>query len=155
MYLPEPYALTPEDITDFKLNLLKLKEDELLIDLGCGNAHTLIKAYKLAEIKGIGYELRPEAINDARKNIALNNLEEHITIKEIDFLKANVSQADALFLYLTRNSLGKLSLKLEQELKPGTRVVTHDFDIPAWKEKEKHLFTNHIGAQIEVYLYIV
>lgn len=155
MYLPEPYALTPEEITDFKLSLLNLKKDKLLIDLGCGNAHVLIKAHKLAKIKGIGYELRPEVINDARKNIALNNLEEHITIKEIDFLKANISQADALFLYLTRKSLGELSLKLEQELKPGTRIVTHDFDIPAWKEKEKHLFTNHHGVQIEVYLYIV
>lgn len=155
MYLPEPFVHTDDQLTEFKLNLLNLKKGELLIDLGCGNAHVLIKACQLAKIRGVGYELREEAIHEARQNIAAHNLEDQITIKEESFYEADVSQADAVFMYLTRFSLGELSLKLEQELKPGTRVITHDFDIPAWTEKEKHIYRKPSGVETEVFLYEV
>lgn len=154
MYLPDPYALTPEQLTDFKLKLLDLQEGEVLADLGCGNAHVLIHAYQLAKTNGIGYELRPEVIREARRNVQNHHLEDRIVIKEESFLDADLSEVDAIFLYLTRYSLGELSLKLEQELKPGARIVTHDFDIPAWKEKEKHQVMGPYGLIHDVYLYI-
>lgn len=155
MFLPEPLAHSEDGVTDYKLNLLNLKEGDLLVDLGCGNAHVLVKAYQYFGARGIGYELRPEAIHAAHENINTHDLQEHITIKEENFHDADVSEADAVFIYLTRFSLGELSLKLEQELKPGARVVTHDFDIPAWTEKEKHIFTKPNGVEIPVFLYEV
>jgi len=155
MFLPEPYISSEEAIVDFKLKLLDLKDDMLLIDLGCGNANVLIKACQLAKVRGVGYELRSEAVRDAHENIAAHGLQEQITIKEESFHDADVSQADAVIIYLTRFSLGELSLKLEQELKPGARVVTHDFDIPAWNVTEKHIYTKPNGAEIEVFYYVV
>ncbi len=155
MYLAEPYVLSSENLIDYKLNLLNLKKGEILMDLGCGNAQVLIRAYQLAKTKGIGYELRPEVIKEAVQNIQNHHLEDDILIKEESFFNADLKQANGVYLYLTRWSLGELSLKLEQELKPGTRVVTHDFDIPAWQEKEKHQVLDEHGLEHEVYLYIV
>lgn len=155
MHLNDPYVLTSEEIVHFKLNLLDLKEDEQLIDLGCGNAQVLIEAAKMKKIKGIGYELLPEAVNDTLKNISDNDLQDQIEIITSNFKEADVSNADAVILYLTRFSLGEISLKLENELKPGARIVTHDFDIPAWKEEEKHEFKDAKRAMRQVYLYRV
>lgn len=155
MHLSEPYVLTTDELVRFKLNLLDLKEGEELIDLGCGNAQVLVEAAKMKKIKGIGYELLPEAVSDALKNISDNDLHDQIEIITSNFNEADVSNADAIILYLTRFSLGEISLKLENELKPGARIVTHDFDIPAWKEEEKHEFKDAKGAMRQVYLYRV
>ncbi|NQY05344.1 MAG: class I SAM-dependent methyltransferase, partial [Flavobacteriaceae bacterium] len=110
MYLPEPYVLSTEEIIHFKLELLNIKEGELLVDLGCGDANALIKASELYKTKGVGYELREEAILIAKDTITKHQLENQITIYKASFLNADVSQADALILYLTRQSLGELSL---------------------------------------------
>lgn len=151
--LGEPYELTPDKVVQEKLHLLDLQDGETLIDLGCGDARNLIAAAKLAHINCIGYELLPKAIESATENIHKENMSDQIEIIEEDFLNADVSKADALILYLTRFSLGQLSLKLEKELPVGARIVTHDFDIPAWEaEKEiKIRSTNSIPFTLFLY----
>ena len=138
----DPYFKTSEALILEKLKLLNLKDGELLYDLGCGDARALIHACSFAKVTAIGYEVLPEALEDAHANIKKAELTKQITIKNQDFYTADFSKIDALILYLTRNALGHLSLKLENELKKGARIVTHDFDIPAWEadlEKEVRL----------------
>jgi precorrin-6B methylase 2 len=150
--LDEPYELTIDEVVHEKLKLLQLQDGDTLIDLGCGDARTLIKATELADVRCIGYEILPKAQEAAKKNIEAAGLSDRIEIIEKDFLNADVSNASALILYLTRYSLGKLSIKLEEELPKGTRIVTHDFDIPSWKaekvidfqSKEAFLFTFYV-----------
>ncbi|WP_298513644.1 methyltransferase domain-containing protein [uncultured Kordia sp.] len=153
--LDEPYLVTIEEVVQEKLKLLNLQDGDTLIDLGCGDARTLIAAAKLADIRCIGYEILPKALEAAKKNIAAAGLTDRIEIIETDFLKAAVSEATALILYLTRDSLGKLSLKLENELPKGTRVVTHDFDIPAWNADQVIEFKSKEAFWFTFYVYTV
>ncbi|WP_420571977.1 SAM-dependent methyltransferase [Kordia sp.] len=151
--LDEPYERTLDEVVQEKLRLLNLKDGETLIDLGCGDARNLIAATKLADVNCIGYEILPEALKAAKNNIQKAAITNRINIIEESFLKADVSKADALILYLTRDSLGKLSLKLENELPKGARIVTHDFDIPAWKAEQVIPFKSKEAFLYTLYVY--
>jgi len=150
--LGEPYELTPNEVILEKLLLLDLKDGETLVDLGCGDARNLLAARKIADVTCIGYEILPIALKAAAENIKNENAFDHIKIKQEDFFNADLSNIDALILYLTRNTLGQLSVKLENELPVGARIVTHDFDIPGWeaekviefKTKEAFWFTFYV-----------
>lgn len=148
----EPYYKTPENIILEKLNLLELKDGDTLIDLGSGDAKSLILACKIANVKCIGYEILPEALQEAEINIKGANLSDRIEIRNEDFTTADLSDADAIILYLTRATLGELSLKLENELKKGVKIVTHEFDLPAWEIK-KNVTHNHNGFINDIYLF--
>ncbi|MEM6718422.1 MAG: methyltransferase domain-containing protein [Bacteroidota bacterium] len=147
--------MTISEVIHEKLKLLQLKDSDTLIDLGCGDARTLIAAAQLFNVGCVGYEILPKAIEIARKNIEVAGLSDRIKIVEKDFLNADVSKADALILYLTRNSLGKLSMKLENELPKGTRIVTHDFDIPGWKAEKVIDFKSKEAFWFTFYVYCV
>jgi precorrin-6B methylase 2 len=149
----DPYAKTSEELIHEKLKLLNLKDGELLYDLGCGDARALIQACSFAKVNAIGYEVLPEAIKDANTNIEKAQLTEQITIKNEDFYNADISSVDAIILYLSRNVLGQISLKLENELKQGARIVTHDFDIPAWEADLVKKVTFHNGSIYTIYFY--
>ncbi len=149
----DPYAKTAEDLILEKLNLLNLKDGDIICDLGCGDAQALTLACSVAKVKGIGYELLPEALKDAKENIERQQLTEQITIKNEDFYSADLSSVDAVILYLSRNVLGQISLKLETELKQGARIVTHDFDIPAWEADLVKEFNLNNGDIKTIYYY--
>lgn len=149
----EPYELTNHEVILEKLRLLNLKDGEVLMDLGCGDARSLLAAQKIANVTCIGYEILPIALQAAAANIKKENASDAIQIIEKDFLDADVSNADALILYLTRNMLGKISLKLENELPVGARIVTHDFDIPGWDADEVIEFSSSKAVWFTFYVY--
>jgi precorrin-6B methylase 2 len=149
----DPYVLTPNELILQKLELLELKDGETLFDLGVGDARSLITACGLANVKGVGYEISPEAIDIANKNILQANLTDRIEIRQQSLYEADISNADALIIYLTRTMLGGISLKLEEELPPGARIVTHQFDLPGW-EAEKEIQTSQNNGSLEtIYFY--
>ena len=149
----DPYYKTPEPVMDIKLELLQLKAGEVLGDLGCGNALSLVKSVKKYGVKGIGYELEDLPYSDALQLMEKEEVSDQIELRREDFLNADYSELDAVFLYLTRNMLGVISLKLEQELKKGARIVTHDFDLPGWSEKQTYRHFNEKGHEVLIYLY--
>ncbi len=149
----EPYYHSIEDIIHKKLELLNLKDGEVLVDLGCGDARNLIEACAFAKVNCIGYEILPEAIADAHTNIAKSGLRDRIEIRTEDFFEADISTINILIIYLTRYALGELSLKLENELPKGARIVTHQFDIPAWKADREIDYLQKNGQTEKIYLY--
>ncbi|QHI38312.1 Ribosomal protein L11 methyltransferase [Kordia antarctica] len=149
----EPYELTPEEVVLEKLRLLDLKDGETLVDLGCGDARNLIAASKMAKVTCIGYEILPTALKAASENIKKASATDFIEIIKKDFFDADFSKIDALILYLTRNMLGQLSLKLENELPVGARIVTHDFDIPGWEAEKVIPFVSKEAIHFTFYLY--
>jgi precorrin-6B methylase 2 len=151
--LGEPYELTPHEVVSAKLNLLHLKDGETLVDLGCGDARSLCMASKMANLTCIGYEILPVALKAAAENIKNQKATDQIEIRATDFFEADISKVDAMILYLTRNMLGKISLKLENELPVGARIVTHDFDIPAWKADKVITYHSKNAIPFELYLY--
>ncbi|MBC8753242.1 50S ribosomal protein L11 methyltransferase [Kordia sp. YSTF-M3] len=151
--LGEPYELTPDEVVLEKLRLLDLKDGELLFDLGCGDARSLIAASKMAKVTCVGYEILPVALKAAAENLKKEGNLDSIEIRAEDFFNADISKVDALILYLTRNMLGKISLKLENELPVGARIVTHDFDIPAWEAEKVVNFISRKATPFTLYLY--
>ena len=149
----DPYSLTPEILVRKKLELLKLQDGEVLYDLGCGDARCLILAQQYAQVKGVGYEILPEAISTAEKNVKDAGLASSISIVNQDFYSISFSEADAIIMYLTRGALGALSLALEEQMKPGARIVTHQFDIPGWTAEEEIQVLSPSGEMEPVFLY--
>jgi precorrin-6B methylase 2 len=149
----EPYYHSIEEIIHKKLELLDLKDGDVLVDLGCGDARNLVEACSLAKINCIGYEVLQEAIVDANLNIEKNGLQKRIEIRTEDFFETDFSTFKVLIIYLTRFALGELSLKLENELPKGARVVTHQFDIPAWKADLEIDYLQKDGQTEKIYLY--
>lgn len=149
----DPFYPTPKEVVQQKLELLELKDGETLVDLGCGDARSLIMACAMANVNCIGYEILPEAIAKAHENIKKAGLQDRIQIIEDSMFNADISKVDAIILYLSRNPLGQLSLKLEQELPKGARIITHDFDIPAWKAEKEMTMRNALAALVPLYLY--
>jgi precorrin-6B methylase 2 len=149
----DPYFSTPKEVVLKKLELLNLKDGDVVVDLGCGDARNLIQACAIADVKCIGYEVDPDAIEDARINIENSGFSDRIEIKTADFYKADISEVDAVILFLTRNALGEISLKLENELKKGAKIVTHQFDLPAWSAEKTIEILQKNSALEQIYLY--
>lgn len=150
---PDPYFLTAQELIVEKLKLLQLKPGQIVGDLGVGDARSLITACQMENVTGIGIELQDEALAIAQNNINQAGLIDRIKLVQQNFLDADVSKMHAVHIYLTRTMLGALSLKLEEDLPQGARIVTHDFDIPAWKAIHSEEITLSTGAKHWVYLY--
>lgn len=132
LFLFVPYVPTPKSVVKFMIEKARLKGDETVYDLGCGDARLLTETKKIyPNIKAIGYELSLGVwiIAKLRALISQKDIELHLR----DFNHANLSDADVLLIYLVPEVMNKLKKKLDTELKPGSRVISHGFAIP---EKE-------------------
>lgn len=124
-----PFVPSPMKVVEFMIGKAHLKGNETVYDLGCGDARLLIAAKKKCpEIRAIGYEL-PLGVWMLAKTRALLS-HQNVTVKLGNFLKTNLSDADVIFLYLIPEVMPKLRRKLESELKKGTRVISHGFELP-------------------------
>ena len=128
-----PFVATPTPVVRQMLILAELKPGEKLYDLGSGDGRTVIMAAKDFGAKSVGVELREDLVKRALGNIQELGLEKKAQIFQDDIFKVDLSQADVVFLYLTTSANEKVKPKLETELKPGARIVSHDYEILGWK----------------------
>jgi predicted O-methyltransferase YrrM len=149
----EEFVPTPPELAREKLRLAGVQPGETVFDLGCGDGAPLIIAAREFEARGVGIEVRPELIEESRQAIQTAGLEEQIELRCEDFMDSDFSEADVIFIYLTRGSMGPLSLKLENELSSGTRIVTHTFDLPAWTVEVHTQRPDQQGQLHDLYLY--
>jgi len=115
------------------LQLAELKPGEVLFDLGAGDGRTVIMAAKTFSARAVGVELREDLAKKALSTIHDNGLADRVTIVKGDMFNVNLTSADVVFLYLTTSANEKIRPKLENELKKGVRVVSHDYEIVGWK----------------------
>jgi predicted RNA methylase len=115
------------------LALAELKPGEVFFDLGAGDGRTVIMAAKDFGARSVGVELREDLVKKALSTIYDNGLQDRVTIVNGDMFSVDLSSADVIFLYLTTSANEKVKPKLEAELKPGVRVVSHDYEIVGWK----------------------
>jgi predicted RNA methylase len=128
-----PYVPSPPQVVQRMLNLAGLKPGEVFFDLGAGDGRTVIMAAKEFGAKAIGVELREDLVKRALSTIYEQNLQDKITVVNGDMFNVDLTSADVIFLYLTTSANEKIKPKLETELKPGVRVVSHDYEIVGWK----------------------
>ncbi|HYD57441.1 MAG TPA: class I SAM-dependent methyltransferase, partial [Burkholderiales bacterium] len=109
---------------------------DILYDLGSGDGRIPVTAAKKFGIKAVGIDIDPERIQEARENAKKNGVEKLVTFRNEDLFKTNFKDATVVTLYLLPDLNVKLRPKLWRELKPGTRIVSHQFDMGDWKPEK-------------------
>ncbi len=132
MYIA-PYVPSPPQVIRQMLILAQLKPREVFFDLGAGDGRAVVMAAKDFGARAVGVELREDLVKRALNTIYESGLQDRVTIVNGDIFSVDLTSADVVFLYLTTSANEKVKPKLETELKPGVRVVSHDYEIVGWK----------------------
>jgi len=131
------YVPTPEAVVEAMLQVANVGKNDIVYDLGCGDGRIPVTAAKKYGATGVGIDIDPQRIKEAKENVAKNNVGDKVTIVQGDLFEQDLSKATVVTLYLLPSLNVKLMPKLMRELKPGTRIVSHAFDMGDWKpEKE-------------------
>lgn len=128
-----PEIPSPEKVAEKMLSAAELKPGETVYDLGCGDGRILFLAAGKFSAKAVGVELSPRLVKQAQEKAKDLGLQEQVKVIEGNLLEVDVSPADVVTLYLLRLANELLKPKLLKELKPGARVVSHDYEIMGWK----------------------
>ena len=140
-----PYVTTPLPVVDAMLKLAGTRESDVVYDLGCGDGRIVIAAAKQYGARGVGVDINPERIQEARANAKREGVESLVRFTAQDVFDMDFREATIVTLYLLPNMHRKLSPKLQQDLRPGARIVTHTFDLGQWKPNKSQ---NINGEQI-------
>jgi ribosomal protein L11 methylase PrmA len=125
----------------------------VVYDLGCGDGRMIVMAAKRYGCRGIGYDLDPERVSAAIGNVKRNRVEQLVKIVQADLFKLDFKDADVLSLYLLPDINEKLLPQFEK-LKPGSRLVFHDYGLEGVKEdKTLHVISNEDNVGHTLYLY--
>jgi SAM-dependent methyltransferase len=132
-----PYVPTTEKAVQEMLKLAGVKKTDIVYDLGCGDGRIVIAAAKNYGAHGVGIDINPERIKEAKENAKRAGVEDLVRFEENDLFKADFHEATVVTLFLLPTINLKLRPTLLQQLKPGTRIVSNTFDMGDWKaEKE-------------------
>ncbi len=130
------YVPTKHPVVDAMLKLANVKASDVVYDLGCGDGRIVIAAAKNYGAKGKGIDIDPERIKEARENATEANVTDKVEFVLADLFESDVSEASVVTLYLLSSLNLKLRPILLEQLKPGTRIVSHAFSMGDW-EPEK------------------
>jgi SAM-dependent methyltransferase len=126
------YTPTRHNIAEAMLALAGVTSEDVVYDLGSGDGRLPILAAQLHGARGVGIEIDPRLVALARVNAKEAGVSDRVTFIEGDLFAADISPATVVVLYLSSSVLRQLEPKLKTELKPGTRIVSHQFWIPGW-----------------------
>ena len=142
--LDVPYVPTPQEVVDRMLELAKVGKKDVLYDLGCGDGRIVVTAAKKYGARGMGIDLDPTRIAEAKENAKKAGVQDRASFRVGDLFKTDVSEATVVTLYLLPTVNAKLRPQLWKQLKVGTRVVSHAFDMGAEWPPEK---TDEVGGR--------
>jgi SAM-dependent methyltransferase len=142
------FVPTPNDVVDKMLELAAVTASDRVYDLGCGDGRIVITAAQRYHARGVGIDIDPRRIAEATANARKAGVTERVRFVEADLFEADIHDATVVTLYLLTRLNDKLKPKLLQDLKPGTRVVSHAFDMGDWEPERKEF----VGASA-VYLW--
>ena len=131
------FVPTPEEVVEAMLQVASVNKNDIVYDLGCGDGRIPVTAAKKYGARGVCVDIDPQRIKEATENVAKNNVGDRVRLLNADLFEVNLSEATVVTLYLLPSLNVKLMPKLMKELRPGTRIVSHAFDMGDWKpEKE-------------------
>jgi ribosomal protein L11 methylase PrmA len=135
------FVPTPQEVVEDMLRLANVQKGDVLYDLGSGDGRIAITAARKYGIKATGIDIDPERIREANENAKKAGVTDRVQFRQEDLFTADFRDATVITLYLLPDLNVKLRPKLWSELKPGTRIVSHQFEMGAWKP-EKRLESN-------------
>lgn len=128
-----PYVPTPQPVVDKMLEIAKVGKNDVVYDLGCGDGRIVITAARERGARGVGIDLNPQRIAEAKANAESAGVNGQVKFMVGDLFTADFSEASVVTLYLLPDVNRALRPQLWKQLKIGTRVVSHDFDMgPEW-----------------------
>jgi ribosomal protein L11 methylase PrmA len=135
------FVPTPHEVVEDMLRLANVRKGDILYDLGSGDGRIAIAAAKRYGIRAVGIDIDPERIREATENARKAGVSNLVEFRQEDLFKADFREATVITLYLLPDLNVKLRARLWEEMKPGTRIVSHQFDMGTWKP-EKRLESN-------------
>jgi len=152
--LDVPYVPTKEIVVEEMLKMANVSGDDVLYDLGSGDGRIPITAAKKFGTKGVGVDINPLRIEEANANAKNANVTDKVTFIEGNLFEMDFSEATVLTLYL----LPQVNMKLRPKilnLKPGTRVVSHNYDMGDWKPEQVKKIETDNGYVHTIYYWVV
>lgn len=140
-----PFVPTPNEVVEQMLKMANVSDGDIVFDLGSGDGRIPITAVqKYAAKRAVGVEINPDLVKKSRENAEKAGVSDRVEFLQQDLFKTNLRDANVVTLYLLPNVNLKLRPKLFEELKPGTRVVSHAFNMGDWKpEREEQVKANN------------
>lgn len=126
------YLPTPQEVVDKMLELAEVKKGDVVYDLGCGDGRIVVTAAKKYGVKAIGFDINPVRVQESLANVKSNRVEHLVTIRQADIFTLDLRDASVVMLYLLPDLNVKLMPQLAK-LKPGSRIVSHDFEMAGAK----------------------
>ena len=150
-----PFLPTPMCVVDKMLELADVDKDDIVYDLGCGDGRIVIAAAEKYGAHGVGLDIYPQWIKKSQSNAMKAGVESLVEFRLEDATLADISEATVVALYLLPESNDLLRPKLEKQLKPGALVVTHNYHIPGWGEKEVcvEYLKDELGKEHTIFVY--
>ncbi len=130
------FVPTPNEVVQKMLELAKVTPNDVVYDLGCGDGRIVITAAQKYGARAVGVDIDPQRISEATANAKAARVTDKVKFIEGDLFETDISEASVVTLYLLTRLNEKLKPKLLKELRPGTRVVSHAFDMGDWKPEE-------------------
>ena len=131
------FVPTPNEVVDRMLEMAKVSAKDVVYDLGCGDGRIVITAAQKYGARSVGIDIDPTRIKEANVNARAAKVTDKVRFIEADLFEADIAEATVVTLYLLTRLNEKLKPKLLKELKPGTRVVSHAFDMGDWVPEQK------------------
>jgi len=127
-----PFVPTPQEVVDKMIELAGVKKGDLVYDLGSGDGRIVVTAAKKGA-KAVGFEIDGDLVKQSRDNIRKAGVQEQAEIRQQDILTVDLSAASVVTMYLLPDVNLQLRPNILSQLKPGSRVVSHAFDMGDWK----------------------
>ncbi|MGZ5556229.1 MAG: SAM-dependent methyltransferase [Candidatus Aminicenantales bacterium] len=150
-----PFVPTPAEVVDEMLRLAGVKAGDVLYDLGCGDGRIVIAAAKRYGVRAIGIDIDPVRIRESNDNAAKAGLSGKVRFLQEDLFKADFKEATVVTMYLLTSVNLRLRPKILAELKPGTRLVSHSFEMGDWKPDKTSAVSTSFGDERDVHFWIV
>ena len=144
---------TPPDVVDRMLTLAGVTKTDVVYDLGCGDGRIVIAAAQKFGARGVGVDIDPVRVAEAQRNAVLAKVEHLVTFRVEDALATDVSGASVVTLYLLASQNVALKPALMRQLRPGARVVSHNFAMGDWEPDVVDTFTSTDGQTRTLYLW--
>ena len=148
--LDVPYVPTPQTVVDAMLNVAKVNSNDVVYDLGCGDGRIVVTAAKKYGATGVGIDLDAQRVKEANENAKKAGVQQKVQFHQGDLFEFDFSKASVLTLYLLPDVNLKLKPKILPEMKPGSRVVSHSFNMGDRKPEQEIVVDGRT-----VYLWIV
>jgi SAM-dependent methyltransferase len=148
-----PYVPTPQEVVDRMLELAEVKAGDVVYDLGSGDGRIVITAARKYGVRAVGFEINPALVKVAQDSVRESGLEHLVEIREQDVRTVDFSAADVLTLYLYPGANLRLRGAIMRQMKPGSRVVSHNYGMGNWKAERIETLTDSTGLVRTIYLW--